>query len=62
MMAPVADPESYETGDAYPAVVDERGTQVRLRTEPYDRWTPRLWFLLPTLFGAWLLLRRASNV
>ncbi len=62
MMAPVADPGDYEAGDAYPAVVDERGTQVRLRTEPYDRWTPRLWLLVPTLFVAWLLLRRAFNV
>ncbi len=62
MMAPVADPESYETGNAYPAVLNERGTEVRLRTEPYDRWTPRLWFLLPTLFGAWILLRRTFNV
>lgn len=62
MIAPVADPEDFEPGDAYPAVVDERGTQVRLRSEPYDRWTPRLYFLLPTLFIAWFLLRRAFNV
>ena len=52
MIAPVVDLENYETGDAYPAVVNERGTQVRLRAEPYDRWTPRLRFLLPTLFRA----------
>ena len=62
MMAPVEYPDSYETGDAYPAIVNERGTQVRLLTEPYDRWTPRLWILLPTLLIGWLALRRAFNV
>ena len=59
MMATVEFPDRYETGDTYPAVVRQNGTEIRLRTEPYDRSTPRLWGALPTLLIGWFLLRQA---
>jgi formylglycine-generating enzyme required for sulfatase activity len=55
---PFVDPDDYDPGQKYPAVVRADGGRVRLLAEPYDSVEPILWAAIPTAVLLWWALRR----